>query len=135
MVECKNGGRIVNTASVAGLNASGTLAGGMSHYGLSKAALINMTKNAAIEYIPERIRVNAVAPSTIETPMVKAFIEASENPEMMRKQANMNNPMGQHDGLLPQVSDVTGVVSFLVGPDAKYINGQTISIDGGYTVQ
>jgi NAD(P)-dependent dehydrogenase (short-subunit alcohol dehydrogenase family) len=45
------------------------------------------------------------------------------------------NPMGACHGEMVQISDVTGVISFLVGPDAKFITGQTIVIDGGYSIQ
>lgn len=52
-----------------------------------------------------------------------------------KAEMNKLNPIAQVHGEMPEVSDVTGVVSFLVGPDSKFINGQTINIDGGYSIK
>jgi len=134
MVKCGNGGRVVNTSSLAGtcgINANA----GTSHYGASKAALINMTQTTAIEYIPYRIRINAVAPTAIEGPFLKEFIRTSPNAEAIKANLNKMNPMAAASGEMPQYSDVTGVISFLCGRDSKFINGQTICIDGGYSIQ
>ena len=100
-----------------------------------KAALISMTKCTAIEYIPDNIRVNAIAATVIETEWCSAQIANSEDPLSVKAHLNSINPMGLYHNTLPQYDDVTGVVSFLAGPDAKYITGQTIAIDGGYSIQ
>ena len=134
MIDAGNGGRIVNNASITGLGASsGAL--GYTPYSVTKAALIHMTKCAALEYIPENIRINAVAPSVVETPLLTSILETAEDPVSTLADLNRFNPMGLHNGTLLQYSDVSGVISFLVGPDAKYINGQTIAVDGGFTIQ
>ena len=133
MIDAGNAGRIVNNASIAGL--SGSFAPlGYTPYSVTKAALIHMTKCAALEYIPENIRINAVAPSVVETPLVTSAVEAATDPLQLADLYRFN-PMGLHHGTLLQYSDVSGVISFLVGPDAKYINGQTIAVDGGFTIQ
>ena len=134
MVEYGNGGRVVNNASLAGLCGVGGKAG-MSHYGSTKAALINMTQCTAIEYIADNIRVNAVAPTVIESELVRGVIAEAEDPVAYVALLNTMNPTGLHHNALPQYGDVTGVVSFLAGPNAKYVTGQTIAIDGGYSIQ
>lgn len=134
MVDVGNGGRIVNNASIFGMGGSSTFIGA-PHYAVTKAAMINMTQCAALDYIPENIRVNAVAPTVIETPMLTKFLAEQDDQAATMAEFNKCNPMGIHHGTIAQMSDVTGVVSFLVGPDAKYINGQTIAICGGYTIQ
>merc|ERR1712130_99282 len=134
MVECGNGGRVVNTSTIVAITAAAALFG-TSHYASAKAALVNMTQTAAIEYISDRIRINAVAPTGIETPMLRDLIKNAEDPEAMQQGVNKLNPIAAATGQMAQYSDVTGVVSFLCGPDAKFINGQTIAIDGGYSIQ
>ena len=79
MVECGNGGRVVNVGSQAGLSGSPAQMGGCSHYGTSKAALHGLTKIMALEYAPNKIRINAVAPTAIETNLVKVSSEISED--------------------------------------------------------
>ena len=134
MVEYGNGGRVVNNASLAGLCGLGGT-GGFAPYGSAKAALINMTQSAAIEYIQDNIRVNAVAPTAIESELIKGLIADAEDPVAYVALLNTMNPTGLHKNALPQYDDVTGVVSFLAGPNAKYVTGQTIAIDGGYSIQ
>lgn len=135
MVEGGKGGRIVNMGSVTGITGCASMIGA-THYGTSKSAIVGLTQTAAMEYIPEKIRINSVAPAAIETDMIrKYFLEAPlEMREQMTAVLTATNPMINTIKELPKESDVTGVVSFLVGPDAKFINGQTIAIDGGYSI-
>jgi len=134
MEEAGNGGSVVNVSSLAGL---GGITGkmGVGHYGVSKWAVNGMTQIAALEYIPSKIRVNAVCPTAIETDLVKSFIENSEDKQASIAMIGSTNPMVGPGDSLPQVSDVTGVISFLCGPDSKFINGALIPIDGGYSIQ
>ena len=95
-------------------------------YGITKGAIIHMTRMLAFEWATYGIRVNAIAPGTIETPSRAAYF--AENPgarEAMLKRV----PVGKFG----TEGDVAGAVSFLAGPDSAFITGQTLLIDGGLT--
>ena len=94
-----------------------------------------MTRIAAMEYLKEGIRVNAIAPEATRTEMVERVIQSHPDPPALRKQLMARNPVSVVSGEMMQVSDISGVVSFLIGPDARFINGQTIPIDGGYSIK
>ncbi|WP_404431515.1 SDR family oxidoreductase [Microbacterium lacus] len=111
---------IVNIASVAGLGASP----GIAFYGISKAALINLTVQLADELAPG-IRVNAVAPAVIKTVFARALYEGRE------AEASAGYPLKR----LGEPQDVAGPVSFLLSDDAAWITGQTITIDGGASIR
>ncbi|HMH58441.1 MAG TPA: SDR family oxidoreductase [Galbitalea sp.] len=106
----------VNIASIAGV----TAAPGIAMYGVSKAALINLTTQLAYELAPD-IRVNAVAPAVIKTDFAKALYEGRE------AAVAATYPLRR----LGIPSDVAGPVTFLLSEDAAWITGQTIIIDGG----
>ncbi|MEO8906784.1 MAG: SDR family oxidoreductase [Microbacteriaceae bacterium] len=107
---------IVNVASMAGV----TAAPGIGMYGVSKAALINLTAQFAYELAPS-IRVNAVAPAVIKTDFAKALYEGRE------EKVAAAYPLKR----LGIVTDVAGPVCFLLSEDAAWITGQTMIIDGG----
>lgn len=107
---------VVNIASVAGLSASP----GIAFYGISKAALINLTAQLAYELAPD-IRVNAVAPAVIKTAFARALYEGHE------AEAAAGYPLAR----LGEPEDVAGPVAFLLSDDAAWITGQTVVIDGG----
>jgi 3-oxoacyl-[acyl-carrier protein] reductase len=108
-------GVIVNMSSLSGQTGNA----GQINYAASKAALIAMTKSLALEIGSRGIRVNAVAPGLIETEMIEAIPMLAE----MQKRI----PLGR----LGKPEDVAGAVSFLCSPDASYITGTTISVNGG----
>lgn len=111
------GGSIVNTASLGGVVGMPTL----GIYSATKHAIIGLTRTIAGEYGRDNIRINAIAPGTNETPMVKAFPE-----EAIQGMADAV-PMGR----LGQPEEVADVVAFLLSDKASYIHGSVISIDGG----
>jgi 3-oxoacyl-[acyl-carrier protein] reductase len=92
---------------------------GQVNYAASKAALIAMTKSLAMEVGTRNIRVNAVAPGLIETEMIEKIPFLDE----MKKRI----PLGR----IGKPEEVAGTVSFLCSPDAGYISGATISVNGG----
>jgi NAD(P)-dependent dehydrogenase (short-subunit alcohol dehydrogenase family) len=110
------GAAIVNVASVAGLRP----APGIGVYGASKAALIHVTAQLALELAPV-IRVNAVAPAVVKTRFATALYEGREA-EVVK-----HYPMGR----LGHPDDVAAAVAFLVSDDASWITGQTLTLDGG----
>jgi NAD(P)-dependent dehydrogenase (short-subunit alcohol dehydrogenase family) len=122
-------GRVVNIASIAGKSAST-----IYHpiYNISKAAVIAMTKTLALAYAADGLRVNAVCPGVIETPM-QDVVDAEfgrvtgQPPQAIRAQRVGRIPMGA----IGQAADVAAVVSFLLGPDSRYMTGQAINVSGG----
>jgi NAD(P)-dependent dehydrogenase (short-subunit alcohol dehydrogenase family) len=113
---CEHGGSILNVSSVAGLR-SGTP---LNIYGVSKAALIYMTQRLAVELGPE-IRVNGIAPAVVKTKFARAIYEADEQAAAARY------PMNR----LGTPEDIAKLAAFLLGPDATWITGQIVAIDGG----
>ncbi|GIE99041.1 SDR family oxidoreductase [Paractinoplanes rishiriensis] len=113
------GGSIVNISSVSGVRP----APGIAFYGVTKAALIHLTEELAVELAP-RIRVNAVAPAVVKTRFASALYEGRE------EQVAGTYPLRR----LGVPEDIAGAVAFLCSPDAAWITGQTIVIDGGLTL-
>lgn len=113
------GGSIVNIASISGLRASTLRAA----YGTSKAALIHLTKQQAVELGNVGIRVNAVAPGPVETEMAKLVHSAA-----IRRDYHDAIPLNRY-GSTEEIASVTG---FLCSEAASYVNGQVLAVDGGF---
>jgi NAD(P)-dependent dehydrogenase (short-subunit alcohol dehydrogenase family) len=115
------GGSIVHIASVSGIK--GNL--GRSAYGASKGALITLTKIMAVELADDLIRVNAIAPGPIETPMVKENHTAVTREEWQR-----TVPLRRYG----QPEEIASAIAFLVdGGQSSYVTGQILAVDGGFT--
>lgn len=110
-------GRIVNFSSI--LGAMGSKHG--AHYAASKGGVISMTKSLAKEMAPKGILVNCVAPGAIATSMI-----GEDTPEQRAKREH-TIPLGR----VGEPHEIAGVVSFLLGPDASYITGQVLHVNGG----
>jgi len=121
------GGAIVNTSSTAGLTAQDNI----SPYTFTKVGIVGLTRSAAVEYAARGVRVNAVAPTVVMTPLVEHFIANAPDPEQMRRQMESFNPKPG----IPTADDVAGVVLFLASDDAAWVTGHTIPIDGGYVAR
>jgi meso-butanediol dehydrogenase / (S,S)-butanediol dehydrogenase / diacetyl reductase len=117
------GGAIINTASIYGLRGAVSSAA----YGPTKAAMIGMTMQLATEYGRDGIRVNAVAPGLIVTPMTAGRL--ANNPAF-RDDMIGRTPLG-HPGA-PE--DIAKAVLFLASDDARFITGVTLPVDGGWSV-
>jgi 3-oxoacyl-[acyl-carrier protein] reductase len=113
----RGGGAIVNTASTNGLVAEPRLA----HYNTSKGGLVMLTHSMAIDLAPHRIRVNAVAPGVIHTPLIAHILDAEP---------------GDHFGSIPlgrvgQAEEIASCIAFLASEDASYVTGSVLVCDGG----
>jgi len=118
----ERGGAIINTASVFGIRGAAR----SSAYGPTKAAMVGMTQQLAVEYARDRIRVNAIAPGAIVTPMTAERMNT--NP-WFRREAIEGTPM-LHAGT-PE--DIAYACLFLASDEAKFITGVCLPVDGGWS--
>jgi NAD(P)-dependent dehydrogenase (short-subunit alcohol dehydrogenase family) len=129
VMERQGGGSIINISSVAGIRYTGVP---YSTYYASKAAVNHLTRTTAVQYAPKRIRVNAVLPGLMETPMVanSAGLTASYGgaDELWRARAKQV-PMGFGGNAW----DVANAALFLACDESRYITGQELVVDGGLT--
>lgn len=112
--------RMVLLASIAGIRHkidSGA-------YAATKAAVIALTKVMAVECAPHKVLVNAVAPATVDTPMVRPYLNSDGN---TRYRTSGTSPLGR----IAEPADVAAVIRFLLSEDAGYVNGTVIPVDGG----
>lgn len=122
------GGSIINLSSIAGLIG----VGGLAAYHASKGAVRLMSKNDAITYAPEKIRVNSIHPGYIWTPMVENHLRAtSDDLEAAKAAAGAVHPIG-HMG---DPDDIAWAVVYLASDEAKFVTGAELAIDGGYTAR
>lgn len=112
------GGVILSTASIAGLGGGG----GPHAYSAAKAAVANLTRCVATELAHARIRVNAIAPGAIRTPLFHAG-----RPEKMEAMARAKTPWPR----LGEPEDIAAAAAFLASDDAEFITGQVLVVDGG----
>jgi NAD(P)-dependent dehydrogenase (short-subunit alcohol dehydrogenase family) len=123
-MRAQGSGAIVNCSSIAGLVGGA----GRPAYTASKRGLIGLTTSAALEYAPRGIRINAVCPGTIETPMVADMIAKGE---LDRAEATASTPIGR----LGQGEEIAASVLWLCSPGASFVVGVALPVDGGYTAQ
>jgi len=116
-------GAIVNVASVAATRG----AAGRAAYAASKAAIVSLTRTAAVEWASRGVRVNAVAPGYVETDLIATFVAAGRldlSPVVARTPA----------GRLASPAEIAKAIRFLASDDASYVNGHVLVVDGGFEV-
>ncbi|MGA2808483.1 MAG: SDR family NAD(P)-dependent oxidoreductase [Terracidiphilus sp.] len=121
------GGAIVNISSI---HANHAFPNAIP-YACSKAGLVALTRNLALELAPRRIRVNAVCPGYIDTPMWDEFLSAASDPEALAAHTAALHPLGRRGA----PADVAHAVAYLAGPQAEWITGTCLVVDGGLTVR
>ena len=115
------GGSIISTASLSGLRGTP----GWGEYAMSKAAVVAATQTAALEFGSKGIRVNAVCPGAINTPLAVAV-----NGDALDKAMKVLSPLGR----IGQPDEIAAMVHFLASDDASYVTGQAYLVDGGWSV-
>ncbi|HUE59107.1 MAG TPA: SDR family oxidoreductase, partial [Acidimicrobiales bacterium] len=118
------GGVIVNTASTSGLVAQPYQAA----YCASKGGVVMFTKALALEYWDRHLRVNAIAPGGVDTPMVKEFADMPEGADFKRITRYMS-PLG-----FCQPEEIAALFAYVASDEARYMTGSIISLDGGITL-
>lgn len=122
----QGGGSVVLTSSINARFATPTLAA----YASSKAAVESLVRTAALELAPSQIRVNAVAPASIDTPMLQASFDRDTDPAAARTRNIGRHPLGR----LGTADDVAQLVAFLVGDESRWITGTVMPVDGGAAI-
>jgi len=125
MLAAGRGGRIVNTASIMGV-VGGGLYPNIS-YQATKGAVVNMTRALAVEWAGQGIRVNAIAPTWVRTPLTRGI---TEKPELVHRIEQLT-PMGR----LAEPDEIVGAVLFLASRASAMVTGHVLAIDGGFLAQ
>jgi 3-oxoacyl-[acyl-carrier protein] reductase len=124
----KNGGRIIHCTSIHGERAEA----GSSSYAMAKAAINQYCRCLALELAEKNILVNAIAPGFVRTPMSVVDGVNELDSEWFKKNYVEGHHLPLHRAGMPE--ELAGVFFFLAGPDASYITGQVITVDGGLTI-
>jgi len=121
------GGSILNMSSVLGFSPSAKYFATHA-YAASKAAVIGLTRSAAAAYAPENIRLNVIAPALVATPMS----QRAQADESILHFVSTKQPLD--GGRIGAASDLDGAVIYLLSDEAKFVTGQVVAVDGGWTV-
>ena len=121
----KTKGSIVNISSKTAVTGQGNTSG----YAASKGAQLALTREWAVELLPFGIRVNAVIPAEVMTPLYAAWLKTFENPEAKLADIVKNIPLGQR---MTTSDEIASMVAYLVSEQASHITGQWLFVDGGY---
>jgi NAD(P)-dependent dehydrogenase (short-subunit alcohol dehydrogenase family) len=122
LIEAGLPGSIINITSIMGMRAAVF----QGIYGMTKAAVISMTQTLAMELGSRNIRVNAIAPGLVETKFASILIDTPE----IAARFNERSALGR----VAQPPELAGAAVFLASDEASYVTGQTLAVDGGYTI-
>jgi NAD(P)-dependent dehydrogenase (short-subunit alcohol dehydrogenase family) len=120
------GGSVVVTASTAGLSGSD-----LGAYSATKHGVVGLVKSAALEGARHRIRVNAIAPGSIETPMTQALLDRLGGTDDALEALWSTTPLGREQHRMGTSDEVASLVAFLMSDEAGWITGVVVPVDGG----
>jgi meso-butanediol dehydrogenase/(S,S)-butanediol dehydrogenase/diacetyl reductase len=120
VMRAQGGGSIINTSSAAGLGG----VPGIAAYGAAKAAVVSLTKTAAVENAARNVRVNSICPGSIDTPALRAFVDALPGGRLAFERQIPARRIGRAD-------EIASVALFLASDEASYVTGAVIVADGG----
>ncbi len=121
------GGSIIFMASVTGILGLP----GLAAYSATKGALIALARAMSTDHAREGIRVNAISPGTIDSPMLHHFLEAQRHPEQLRAEFDAMHPIGR----VGRIAEVASVCVFLASDEASFVTGANYTVDGGLSVK
>jgi NAD(P)-dependent dehydrogenase (short-subunit alcohol dehydrogenase family) len=120
-------GSIIHIASVTGILGMP----GLAVYSATKGALIALARAMSTDYAPQCIRVNAVSPGTIDSPMLHNFVASQSDPDRIRRQFDQMHPIGR----VGTIEEVANVCLFLASDEAGFVTGANYQVDGGLGVK
>lgn len=123
----EEGGTVVNISSI---HADHAFPNAIP-YACSKAGLVALTRNLALELAPRRIRVNAVCPGYIDTPMWDEWLCAAKDPDKLEREVAVLHPLGRRG----KPEDVASAVAYLASAQSEWVTGTHLVVDGGLTIR
>jgi NAD(P)-dependent dehydrogenase (short-subunit alcohol dehydrogenase family) len=116
---------IVNLASISGLVGLAS----QTAYCATKGAIVQITRQLAVEFGPQGVRVNAVAPGAIDTPFLRDALIGAPDPEAIMADIAADHPLGR----VSEPAEIAQVILFLASPRSGFVTGAILAADGGYT--
>ena len=123
----KPGGSIVLTASVLSTRSQA----GTAAYCASKSGILGLTRSMAVDFIKKGIRVNAVCPGTVDTPMLRWAADQSPDPQKVYDECNAMHPIGR----IAHPEEIASSIAFLASEQASFVVGASLMVDGGLSIQ